>query len=173
MRRNWLIITLLLAFGFCIVLIPLFVFSKVDKERVQVMGHWTGGFYSDGAQMLRGYLQLYRTGDKFKMRLASKDQAINFEGTWKIQKKRVELTVGVVDFENPTEENQKALGLRILAPEAVRESYGKVIALDLSADQTSLTGLTMKIADLQGRHEFVKGAVTPNTERAFERIQAK
>src|SRR5687768_4840802 len=104
MRKLWLLVPLLLLAG-C-----------VDKERAPVLGMWTGGFYTDQAEVLRGYLQLYRTGDKFKMRLSTSHQEMNFEGTWSIAKERITLRVADIKFENPTDETRKALGLKIFDP---------------------------------------------------------
>jgi hypothetical protein len=154
-------------------LLILVVAGCTDKDRAPVMGHWTGGFFSDEAEVMRGYLQLYKTGDKFKMRLASKDQEINFAGTWTVAKGRVELRVTDTQFDNPPEETIKALGIRIFESEQVRSAYSKPIALDVSDDGKSLKGLTMTLGDLQGRHRFSKGAVTSNSQEAFERMKGK
>jgi len=151
--------------------IAIFAAGCIDKERAPVMGMWTGGFYTDKGQAFKGYLQLYRTGDKFKMRLASKDQAMDFEGTWTIGKRRVELTVGDIKFDNPTEEDQKALGLKIISPEDVRGAYGKPVTLDLDEKDTRLTGLTFPLGSILGRHEFAKGEVTKNTRQALDRLR--
>lgn len=143
----------------------------MDKERVPVMGQWTGGFYTDKAEVLRGYLKLYRTGDKFKMRLTSKHQEMNFEGTWTIAKRRVELRVSDVQFENPPEETQKALGLKLLSSEEVRTVYSKPIMLDLNAKDNELDGLTMTLGNIQGKHQFKKEAITANSQKALDNIK--
>lgn len=169
MSGKWPIIVLLLAVGSCLLAFPLIFLTGVDKERVAVMGMWTGGFYVDEAEVLRGYLQLYRTGDKFKMGLGTKDQEINFQGTWKVKGQRVELQALDIDFQNPTEANRKALGLIVLDSEKVRNAYAKPITLDLKNKE--LVGLTITIDKFQGRHKFQKGDVTPNSQRALDRIQ--
>lgn len=150
---------------------PLVFLSGVDKERVGVMGMWTGGFYVDDAEALRGYLQLYRTGDKFKMRLGTKDQEINFAGTWTVKDTRIELKTLDIDFQNPTESDQKSMGLIVLDSEKVRAAYAKPITLDLKNKE--LIGLTITLDRFQGRHKFEKGDVTPNAQRALDRIQNK
>lgn len=158
MRRLWILLVLILA-------------GCADKERTPVMGHWTGGFYTDEAEAMRGYLQLYRTGDKFKMRLASKIQELNFEGTWTIAKGRIELRTGDIEFDNPTEATQKAMGLRVLDSEKVRNAYSKPVILDISGDQKTLKGLTMSLDNLQGSHKFVKGGVTTGAQKALDRMK--
>jgi hypothetical protein len=144
----------------------------VDKDRAPVLGTWTGGFYTDQAEVLRGYLQLYKTGDKFKMHLNNKDQEMNIDGTWTIAKKRIELHVSDIKFENPAEEVQKALKLRIFPSEQVRTAYAKPIILNIKLDENELNGLTMTLGDIQGKHVFKKGQVTPNTQKALEKIQS-
>jgi hypothetical protein len=141
-----------------------------DKERTPVMGHWTGGFYADNAEVLRGYLQLYRTGDKFKMRLASKDQEFEFDGTWTIAKRRIELRVSDIKFENPPEETARAMKLFVLDADKVRAAYAKPITLDIDATTNTLTGLTMTIDKIQGKHRFSKGAVTPDAQKALDKM---
>jgi len=158
MRRLWILLALILA-------------GCADKQRTPVMGHWTGGFYTDGAEAMRGYLQLYRTGDKFKMRLASKTQELQFEGTWTIEKNRIQLRVGDIKFDNPSEATQKAMGIQVLDSESVRSAYSKPIVLDVSGDARELKGLTMTLDNLQGSHRFNKGDVTPNAQQALDRIQ--
>ncbi|MBC8063991.1 MAG: hypothetical protein H7Y17_04120 [Chlorobia bacterium] len=149
-------------------LILLLVTGCVDKERAPVLGMWTGGFYTDEAEVLRGYLQLYQTGDKFKMRLGTKDQEMTFLGTWSLAKNRVDLRVGDIDFENPTEETQKALGLKMFTPDEIRAAFGKPITLDLATDGKALSGLTITIGKIQGKHRFKKGEVTANTQKALD-----
>jgi hypothetical protein len=159
MRRLWLLAPLVLIAG-C-----------VDKERAPVLGMWTGGFYTDEAEVLRGYLQLYRTGDKFKMRLTTKQQEMNFEGTWSIAKERITLRVADIKFENPSDETRKALGLKIFDPEQIRSAYSKAITLDVGPNE--LKGLTLTLGQIQGRHKFTKGARTPGADKAMDRIQGK
>ena len=149
-------------------LIPFFLLLALvgctDKDRVPVMGNWTGGFFTERGQAFKGYLQLYLTGDKFKMRLSSKDQAMDLEGTWKVDAKRVILSVNNIDFQNPSEDDQKALGLKIISPDEVRTAYGH-------ESKTKLSGLTITLGNLSGRHEFVKGEATKNTEKALEGLR--
>jgi hypothetical protein len=150
----------------------LLLLGCVDKDRAPVLGHWTGGFYTDKAEVMRGYVQLYQTGDKFKMQLANPDQTMNFEGTWSIVKKHIELRVADIKFENPSAEVQKALKLRIFGPEQVRSAYAKPIVLNIKSEGTELNGLTMTLGDIQGKHVFRKGAVTPNTRKALDKIES-
>jgi hypothetical protein len=158
MRWLWLLVVLALA-------------GCTDKERTPVMGHWTGGFYTDEAEALRGYLQLYRTGDKFKLRLASKVQELNMQGTWTMAKGRIELRVGDIEFDNPSEATQKAMGIRVMDSEKVRNAYAKPLILDVSSDQKTLQGLTMTLDNLQGSHRFVKGGVTADAQKALDRLK--
>ncbi len=171
MSGKWPLVILLCAFGTCLLAVPLFIFSRVDKDRIAVMGMWSGGFYVDEAEALRGYLQLYRGKDRFKMRLGSKDQEIEFEGTWKVKGSRIELRANDIKFQNPSVADQKSLGLLVLDSEKVRAAYAKPITLDLKGQE--LVGLTITLDKFQGKHLFRKGEVTPNTQRALDQIKNK
>ena len=155
----------------CLLLTVAILVGCADKERTPVMGHWTGGFYTDDAEAMRGYLQLYKTGDKFKMRLASKTQELVFDGTWTIAKGRIELRVGNVEFDNPSAADQKAMGIKVLDSEKVRNAYAKPLMLDVADDAKSLKGLTMTLDTLQGSHRFVKGDVTADSQKALDRMR--
>ncbi len=143
----------------------------MDSERAPVLGMWTGGFYTDEAEVLRGYLQLYKTGDKFKMRLATADQEMNLAGTWTMAKGRITLRTDDIKFNNPSDETRKALGLKIFDPDQVREAYAKAITLDVR--EKELKGLTITLGHIQGRHRFTQGALTPNAQKAMDKIQGK
>jgi len=146
-------------------------FGCTDKQRTPVLGMWSGGFYTDKAEVLRGYLQLYKTGDKFKMRLATREQEMTFNGTWTIAKGRVELQIADVEFENPTDEERKARGIRVFDSEKVREAFAKPIALDLTDQDKTLRGLTMTLDQIQGRLGFTKGAVTKETQEVLDKMR--
>ncbi len=59
-------------------------------------------------------------------------------------------------FENPTEEDQKALGLKLIAPEQIRAVFGHPFVLDESEDRRRLTGLTTSFGSRVGHFEFVR-----------------
>lgn len=171
MGEKWAIVVLLSVCGICLLSVPLLLLQGVDKDRVGVLGTYTGGFYVDDAEVMRGYLQLLRTKEQFRMRLGTKDQEINFEGTWTTKDKRVELRTLDIKFNNPSQSAEKALGLVVLDAEKVRNAYAKPITLDLR--DRELIGLTITLDKFQGRHKFQKGEVTPNTQRALDRIKSK
>lgn len=149
------------------------LFGCADRNRVMALGHWTGGFYTDRAEALRGYLHLYQTGDKFKLELANRVQGATLGGTWKLDKRRITLTITTIEFDNPTTEDQKSLGLNVVSPDSIRSAYANHVVLDLDPSGTTLTGLTMSIGPLKGRHQFTKGDVTPNAKKAIDRMGVK
>ncbi len=152
-----------------LLLVPvLIVLGCTDKERLPVMGQWTGGFYTDEAEVLRGYLQLYRGKDQFKMRLGSKHQEIDFTGTWTVANNRIELRASDIKFTNPSEEKIRTLGLEILKADTVRDNYRKPIVLTIGEGNKSLTGLTMTVGKFQGRHKFNKGQASGNAQRVLD-----
>ncbi len=170
MGERWAIVVLLSICGICLLSVPLFLLKGVDKDRVGVVGTWTGGFYVDDAEVMRGYLQLLRTKEQFKMRLGTKDQEINFEGSWTAKDGRIELRTLDIKFNNPSHSDEKALGLIVLDAEKVRNAYAKPIVLDLRGRE--LIGLTVTIDKFQGRHKFRKGEATQNAEKALDRIKS-
>lgn len=147
------------------------VVGCADRERTPILGTWTGGFFDDQNQLFKGYLTLYRTGDKFKMRLTSKEQAMDFEGTWTVAKHRVTLTTTDIKFDNPTEEDQKALGIKIIQPDEVRAAYAKPVALDLDSNKQKMAGLTMTLGSLTGKHRFEKGEATARAQEALNQMK--
>ena len=166
MGERWAIVALLSICGICLLSVPLLLLRGVDKDRLGVMGTWTGGFYVEDAEVMRGYLQLLRTKEQFKMRLGTNDQEINLEGTWTIKDERIELQTLDVKVSKAYQSSAES---PILDAEAVRGAYARPITLDLRGRE--LVGLTLTIDRFQGRHKFQKGEMTTNAERAMERIK--
>lgn len=137
-----------------------------NKERIPFLGHWDGGFDVTSstasapttALNMRGYLQLYRTSDKFLIELSNPTQVLDLGGKWRmIGGKRIELTFR--DFKLTEPDLTKLRGMRrpFLDPADLKAAYTKPLILDLSPDGKTLTGLLMRIGPLLGRHEFKKG----------------
>lgn len=171
MGERWAIVALLSICGICLLSVPLLLLRGVDKDRLGVMGTWTGGFYVDDAEVMRGYLQLLRTREQFRMRLGTQDQEINFEGTWTLKDERVELRALDIKFNGSSQSSGGSADLAVLDAEEVRKAYAKPITLELRGRE--LVGLTITLDKFQGRHKFQKGAVTPNAQEALDRIKSK
>jgi hypothetical protein len=106
------------------------------------------------ANEIKGNLELYLTQNKFKLDMASFHQDFSIEGKWTADKTRVTLTSDKFDFKNPSEEDQKALKLKILQPDQIRAVFGHPVVLETSADRRRLTGLKTTLGNLLGRFEF-------------------
>jgi hypothetical protein len=104
----------------------------------------------------KGMIALYATGMKFLIEMRTPQQGYTIKGKWKAEKNRVTLTANDFVFDNPTEEDQKAYHLDIIAPDALRAAFAHDVVLDESVDKRSLTGLKMSIGKLIGRFEFVR-----------------
>lgn len=136
------------------------------KEQIPYLGYWHGGFEVDDSvpkadaqtAMPRGYLQLYRTHDKFLIELANQIQVLDLGGTWKmLNSHSIELTFHDFRLNEPDVDKLKAMRRSFIDPAALREVYGKPMVLHLSADGKTLEGLLVHIGPLLGKHRFIKG----------------
>ena len=137
-----------------------------NKERIPYLGHWDGGFEvalstsaaQSSAINMRGYLQLYRTDDKFLIQLSNPTQVLDLGGKWRmVGPRRVELTFHDFKLAEPDLNKLKGMGRPFLEPADLRAAYTKPLILDLSKDAKTLTGLLMRVGPLLGKHEFKKG----------------
>ena len=103
---------------------------------------------------MKGNLELYVTHSKFKLDMATRNQKFSINGTWKAEKNRATLTMDGSHFENPTPEDEKALGLRIIKPAEIQAVFGHPFVLDESPDRRRLTGLKTSLGHMIGRFEF-------------------
>jgi hypothetical protein len=137
-----------------------------NKERIPYLGHWDGGFNvtsstaspPTAALNIRGYLQLYRTGDKFLIELSNPTQVLDLGGKWRmVGGKRIELAFHEFKLTEPDLAKLKGMRRPFLEPADLKIAYTKPLILDLSPDGKKLTGLLMRMGPLLGRHEFSKG----------------
>lgn len=129
-----------------------------------VIGHWKGGFHPsvvDGAKdeatlerdRLSGVLQIY-AGKKFLMEQQGANQKFSVKGTWTVDGKRLTLSVGAFEFDNPALEDQKAMNLKVYAPDDLRAGFGRSLTFDLAEDGQTLTGLAIDIGPRSGAFTF-------------------
>ncbi|MHB8637393.1 MAG: hypothetical protein ACYC96_13065 [Fimbriimonadaceae bacterium] len=137
-----------------------------NKERIPFLGHWDGGFdvtsttasVPTTAIVLRGYIQLYRTNDRFLMEMANPLQLLDLAGNWRmVSSTRIELTFHNFKLTEPDLEKLKAMHKPYLDPVALRAAYTKPLILDLSPNGKQLTGLLVRVGPLLGTHVFRKG----------------
>lgn len=155
MRRIWLLGIGLLVLG-C---------SANDGAVTKAAGSWPGQFHIETvaaksdpaairAEAMKGNLELYVTGSKFKLDMKTANQGFTVNGKWTADKGRVTLITDNYQFDNPTEEDQKALNLRINTPDEIRTLFGHPVVLDETGDRRHLTGLKTSLGRLMGRFEF-------------------
>jgi hypothetical protein len=129
------------------------------------LGHWVGGFQVTSATRevpvaklaMNGYLQLYRTDDKFLIQLSNPTQVLNLGGVWRmIGAHRIELTFNAFRIDEPDLTKLKGMRRAYLEPEDLKAAYSKPLILDLGPPGT-LNGLLVRVGPLLGRHVFMKG----------------
>ncbi len=141
--------------------------SGDETPIARAAGSWPGQFAvesADGktdkaaidAELMKGNLHLYATGMKFRLEMNTKHQGFTIGGKWTAQKDRVTITADTWEFDNPTDEDQKALGLKLISPDDLRTTFGHAVVFDESADKRKLTGLKTSLGKLVGRFEFVR-----------------
>ncbi|HLK13283.1 MAG TPA: hypothetical protein VKT78_00635 [Fimbriimonadaceae bacterium] len=137
-----------------------------NKEKIPFLGHWDGGFEVTSSTAaapvaainMRGYLQLYRTGDKFLMELSNPVQVLDLGGKWKmVGSHRIELTFREYKLSEPDLVKLKGMRRPFMDPADLKNAFSKPLLLDLSQDGKSLTGLLIRIGPLLGKHVFRKG----------------
>lgn len=136
-----------------------------NKDHIPYLGHWDGGFVVTGAETgvpsaklaMNGYLQLYRTNDKFLIQLSNPTQVLNLSGVWHmVGKNRIELTFNDFRLDEPDLTKLKAMRRPYIEPSDLKNAYSKTMVLVLSPDG-NLTGLLMRVGPLLGKHVFKKG----------------
>ena len=148
----------------------LFVLTMVscgNDRFVPYIGIWQGRFQAEGPDApkdgdpdrdWRGYLQLYRTEEKFILHLESRSLAMDVKGKWTLKEDmRVLLTPEEFTFDDRGGQLMRDQRLKPLDPKAIQESYGRQVILDISPDRKKLTGLLTRFGPMLGRHVFAKG----------------
>jgi hypothetical protein len=107
----------------------------------------------------RGFLQLYATGNKFKMRLESNAQIVEMDGVWTITEddKNLTLEFKEIKFDDRGGELRRPPNVQPLDPTAVRQAYSGKMPLKLDRQTNTLTGLEMDLGPLVVQHIFKKG----------------
>ncbi|HTQ09071.1 MAG TPA: hypothetical protein VMI31_03280 [Fimbriimonadaceae bacterium] len=137
-----------------------------DSPITRAAGSWQGQFQIDAvdgkadaasikSEELDANLELYVTGDKFELDATARHQKFSVIGKWTAAPGgRITMTADSYTFDNPTDEDQRALGLRLISPDQVRATFGHAFVLDESPDRRRLTGLVVTLGRLEGRFEF-------------------
>src|SRR5579862_3941515 len=121
MRFRWLVIPGLVLAG-C---------GANNGPITRAAGSWPGEFSIDTVdhhsdpkaierEVMKGNLELYVTGRKFELNMTARHQGFTVLGTWSAERTgRVTMVANKYSFDNPTDEDQKALGLRIIQPDEI------------------------------------------------------
>ena len=153
----------------CLAIAAILVCGCIANSPVtRAAGSWPGQFRvlsvdgkSDSKQIeseaMTAQLELYVTADKFKLDVTARHQSFGVTGKWTADKDgRVTMTADNFTFDSPTDEDQKALGLKLVTGDEVRATFGHPLVLDESPDRRRLTGLETTLGRLVGRLEFVR-----------------
>ena len=131
-----------------------------SEKLVPYLGKWTGSFEPDSPKSpyrMGCNLQLYATGEKFRMRVEGPQQAIEVNGTWTIKRQTILLAprevkiddFGGVDLRNPN--------LPYLPAEAIQKAFGTALACRLSRDNKTATSISLNLGPVEGTLQLRKG----------------
>jgi hypothetical protein len=135
-----------------------------NSADMAVIGRWTGGFDAltiDGKEdpalsqqnRFSGFLQVYG-GNNYVGEVESRLQRFTFRGTWTLNRNQLSLNVAELEFDNPADEDVRAMDLRIISAEDIRAGLGRTITLTLSQDGERLTGLENQFGHVELRPSF-------------------
>ncbi len=128
-----------------------------NSPMARAAGHWEGSFYADtGAEMFRGYLQLYVTGEKFELHMTAPDESFTAKGGWKASGTHVQISPNAYDFQMPTTDEQKSLKTTLISADAVRKCLQHGVVFEIAPDRRALTGLKMSLDGRLGAFRFTR-----------------
>ena len=136
-----------------------------ENHVAKTAGYWPGLFYIESAagdtsparlqsEALKGYLQLYAGKMRFKMEMKSANQRFTVDGTWSVDGDRVRIVGEDFTFDQPPEEDQKARGLTLVEPGAIRKTLKNGLSFRRSADNRNLAGQKTSLGHLLGEFRF-------------------
>lgn len=136
-----------------------------SRASMPYLGKWSGAFHVEkvapGAAVkdperntLRGFLQLYATGEKFELHLDGEQFALIAKGTWKQKDGRFTLSPTEVKIDDGGGEDARNPNRAWITPADLRAAYSRPLALRLSKDGQTLTGLLVDVGPLTGTHSF-------------------
>jgi hypothetical protein len=137
-----------------------------DPHVVGLAGIWDGGPEilepTNGIRkewQYKGFLQIYATGNKFKLRQESSGQIVEAEGVWAMSKddKKLTLEFKKVTFDDLGGQLRRAPGVEPIDPVSVRKAYSGKMLFNLNRQTQTLSGLEMEFGPLVVKHVFRKG----------------
>jgi len=139
-----------------------------DKKKVPFLGQWNGQFEVSKVgrgpdtpldrkhHMLRGYVSIRLDKNTFLLHLEGEQQKVDVKGTWSYAGSQITLDPKEAKVITDGGENGVDPNLKYVPEADLYEAYLNKITLKLSADGSTLTGLTTTIAFLEGIHTFKK-----------------
>jgi len=129
------------------------------------LGKWSGTFHVEkvaaGAAVadperntLRGFLQLYATGEKFELHLEGEQFGLVSKGTWSLTKNRLSLHPTEVKIDDGGGEDARNPNRAWITPADLRAAYSRPMPFQISKDGQTLTGLLIEVGPLTGTHSF-------------------
>ena len=138
----------------------------VGRAAMPFLGKWSGGFTVErvgpGAigdaerNRLTGFIQLYRTGERYELHLEGEQFGLVAGGTWTQKEGRVTLSPTEVKIDDGGGEEKRNPNRAWIDPAALREAYSRPLALRVSKDGKKLSGLLLSVGPLVGTHAFVR-----------------
>ncbi len=146
------------AFALALTLVAGLIVGCGNKKEMPLYGNWEGRFQqaAESDEDMKGYLQLYATNHKFKMRLGNKVQNYDTDGDWQIKGNQVLLNIRDMTFGGLSQKDAEDRHLSYVSPPGVRAAYGHTLILNLSSDNKILNGLPMTLGTREGTHVFHK-----------------
>ena len=146
--------------------ILLVVLAGCDRSAMPFLGKWSGGFTVERAgkgavggaarNSLKGFLQLYRTGERYELHLEGEQFGLVAGGTWSQKDGRLTLAPTSVKIDDGGGEETRDPNRAWIDPAQLREAYSRPLALRVSKDGKKLTGLLVSVGPLVGTHAFVR-----------------
>lgn len=130
------------------------------------LGKWNGRFLVDQITqgpntaedrqryMLEGWLQVYATGQKYRMELNGEQVTVSISGTWRLERNAAVFRATEIKIDDKGGEDARNPNLKYIPNEAIKATYGQPLILRLGKDDKSLRGLLITLGPLIGAHEF-------------------
>lgn len=138
-----------------------------NTELAPYLGYWNGGFVPEqgGGLQLRGYVQLYQSGNKFQMEFANPVQSVSLKGTWKIGRNQgsnqrtnqAVLHATSISVTQLPLEKLKALKVPYLTTSAFETAFREPLILQLASNGKSLDSSLITLGPGLGHYHFAKG----------------
>ena len=137
-------------------------------KKVAFLGRWSGSFIATAVDpklpvhdpernTLRGFLQLYLTENRCAVHLEGEQESVDLpKGSWTLNGRQIVVTFTRIDINDAGGFSLRDPNKAFIPPAALRETFSKVIALNIGPDRKSLRSALVQIGPLTGTFEFTK-----------------